>query len=389
MKKLLLAIFLFLTTINLQAQGIEFFKGSWDEALQMAKQQDKLIFIDAFTQWCGPCKRMARQTFPDPEVGKVFNENFINMQMDMEHGPGVEFRKKYPVNAFPTLFFIDGDGKVVRKAKGARRPKDLITLAKQVFKAIDKSEQYEKKYQEGNRSPQLVFKYVKALKKVGKPIGKVVNEYLRSQKDLSTEDNLKFISMATISADSKAFDEFIKHKAGIEKIEGVQNVKDKIKSACEITLSRAIEYNTPDLLTSVKKIMKKHYPEKADAFGYIADMRFYKKNKDAKKYLKAAKNYAKKIAKSNAVELDKVANNLLAAFPKNAKVLKCAEKYAKKAATNGGQAKYFLTYAHILLKSNKKAEAKIAAKKALEIAKKDNKRMVRSIEQFIQQIDKD
>ena len=81
-----------ITTVSAIGQGIEFFHGTWEEALLKAKTEDKLIFVDAFTTWCGPCKNMAANTFPDPAVGELFNKYFISMKIDMEKEMGLEFR---------------------------------------------------------------------------------------------------------------------------------------------------------------------------------------------------------------------------------------------------------------------------------------------------------
>src|SRR6187402_2000880 len=126
-------ITLWLVSGNLRAQGIEFFHGTWEEALMKAKTEDKIIFVDAFTTWCGPCKRMAASTFPDVEVGKLFNQNFLSMKIDMEKEMGLEFKKKFPVSAYPTLFFIDSDQEVVQKAVGAKGPADLIALGESII----------------------------------------------------------------------------------------------------------------------------------------------------------------------------------------------------------------------------------------------------------------
>ena len=73
MKNLLYTVLLsFIVLPAVQAQGIEFFHGTWAEALEKAKTEEKIIFVDAFASWCGPCKRMASQTFPDPEAGNYF-----------------------------------------------------------------------------------------------------------------------------------------------------------------------------------------------------------------------------------------------------------------------------------------------------------------------------
>ncbi|MDO8970421.1 MAG: thioredoxin family protein, partial [Saprospiraceae bacterium] len=72
-------LFFLVFTQMASAQGIEFFSGTWPEALEKAKKEELLIFVDAYASWCGPCKRMAAQTFPDPKAGEFFNANFLNL----------------------------------------------------------------------------------------------------------------------------------------------------------------------------------------------------------------------------------------------------------------------------------------------------------------------
>ena len=81
MKNLLICCsFLLLTSMTAFAQdgGIQFAEGSWEEVLRQAAEQNKLIFVDVYTDWCGPCKMMSRNVFPASEVGAFFNEHFIN-----------------------------------------------------------------------------------------------------------------------------------------------------------------------------------------------------------------------------------------------------------------------------------------------------------------------
>ena len=179
-KPVLLALFGVLFT-QAFGQGIEFFHGTWQEGLQKAKEQDRIIFVDAFAKWCGPCKRMAATTFMDPTVGEFYNANFINMKLDMEEELGLEFRKLYPVSSFPTLFFIDADGEVVQKVVGARDPAGFIELGESVLAKYDKSTKYVEAYEAGDRSYELVYNYVAALNKAGKPSVKISNDYLSLQ----------------------------------------------------------------------------------------------------------------------------------------------------------------------------------------------------------------
>ena len=73
-------------------KGIEFFHGTLAEAKELASQEGKLIFIDAFTTWCGPCKRMSAQVFTQEEVGEFYNQTFVNLKLDMEKGEGKDFQ---------------------------------------------------------------------------------------------------------------------------------------------------------------------------------------------------------------------------------------------------------------------------------------------------------
>jgi thiol:disulfide interchange protein len=118
---------------SIESSGIQFFTGSWEEALALAEAEGKLIFMDAYAKWCGPCKIMSRNVFTDAKAGDFFNENFINVKMDMERGEGPALAKKYRVRAYPTLFFIDHTGKVVNAELGYHKVSELIRLGKTVL----------------------------------------------------------------------------------------------------------------------------------------------------------------------------------------------------------------------------------------------------------------
>lgn len=111
------------------AQGIHFEQGTYAQALAKAKGSGKLLFVDAFTTWCGPCKWMAANAFKDPKVGAYFNEHFVSFTYDMEKGDGPQFAQKYGITAYPTLFFLAGDGSVVLKEVGAQDAQGLLDIA--------------------------------------------------------------------------------------------------------------------------------------------------------------------------------------------------------------------------------------------------------------------
>lgn len=113
-------------------EGIEFSHITFKEAKEIAKKENKLIFIDCYASWCGPCKRMAATSFKDANVGEIYNNNFINLKIDMEKDPeGPELARLFRIQAYPTLVFVDGNGKVKQKEIGMLSATQLIALAKQ------------------------------------------------------------------------------------------------------------------------------------------------------------------------------------------------------------------------------------------------------------------
>lgn len=122
------------TTANKTAysvsSGIRFNHMTVDKALSQAKSSGKLIFIDVYTTWCGPCKEMARTTFESDEVGKVFNKRFINLKIDAENDEdGEKVSRTYGVTGYPTLLFIDADGRLVKKLVGKQSEEKLLSIA--------------------------------------------------------------------------------------------------------------------------------------------------------------------------------------------------------------------------------------------------------------------
>ena len=129
MMKYVLALLFVGVLGNLSAQ-ITFFQGSFDEALKRAKTEKKDVFIDFYTEWCGPCKVMAQKVFTVPEVGDYFNKHFVCCKLNAEAPEQAELVKKYGVEAFPTMLFVNVKGEVLRLVSGAKTPSALLREAK-------------------------------------------------------------------------------------------------------------------------------------------------------------------------------------------------------------------------------------------------------------------
>ena len=132
------------------AKGIKFFTGTFSQALDEARKQHKPVFVDFFTTWCGPCKRMAREVFTQDSVGAFFNEKFVCLQLDAEKKENVDIAKQYKVDAYPTLAFIGNDGKAISVNVGVMDAGALLEAARM---AVGETIGFEQLYEQYKKSP--------------------------------------------------------------------------------------------------------------------------------------------------------------------------------------------------------------------------------------------
>lgn len=114
-------------------EGVQFFEGSLSQAIELAqksKRGPKLIFVDCYTTWCGPCAVIANEVFPLKRVGDFLNQNFINLKIDMEKGDGVLIAQKYKIRAFPTFLILDQNGEEVNRVIGGGNADKFIEKIK-------------------------------------------------------------------------------------------------------------------------------------------------------------------------------------------------------------------------------------------------------------------
>ena len=123
MKKSLLFLVLLFAAFNVSAQ-VKFETGNFKSLVSQATKEDKLIFIDAFAEWCGPCKYMTSNIFPLKNVGDYLNKNFVNAKIDMEKGEGPAIARKFNVRSYPTFLILDSKGKEVARIVGSSRSGD-------------------------------------------------------------------------------------------------------------------------------------------------------------------------------------------------------------------------------------------------------------------------
>lgn len=280
-------------------EGITFFKGDFEAAKKQAAKEHKLIFLDAYTTWCGPCKRMARTTFKDKAVGEFYNSNFINLKVDMEKGEGPKLARKFSVNAYPTLLFIDADGTLVHVERGARNAKDFNTLGLKVLKKNDKSDAYAKQYEAGDRSTDFLSAYIYSLKRAQKDYNKLLNAYINAAAQPLDTNNLQLLFDCMTEADSKTFSLLTEYTKALRGIYSKEDFETKIKLVCDNTVYKSIEYKTPDLLEVAQKQFKRMLPKQAKSYKVSSQLLYAKNTGNLAQVIKYGKKSLKKYFPSN------------------------------------------------------------------------------------------
>ncbi|MGL5683270.1 MAG: thioredoxin family protein [Marinifilaceae bacterium] len=167
MRKLIVLLCLLSTAFiaNAQEQGIAFEKDlTWSKVVKKAKKEKKLIFIDCYTSWCGPCKTLAKDVFTQKEVGDYFNENFINAKYDCDKGEGVELKKKFKVPAYPTLVFYNPmTDQVEHQCVGAGKADWLVENGKVANDRENNLAGLTKRYEAGSLGATELSAYLKVL----------------------------------------------------------------------------------------------------------------------------------------------------------------------------------------------------------------------------------
>lgn len=312
MKKLILMLLLIPSLLFAQSEGVKFEHGlNWNQIKEKAAKENKFIFVDCFTTWCGPCKYMASTIFPQAKVGDFFNAKFINAKIQMDktkddseeikswYAEADRFAKDYTVRAYPTFLIFDSKGNLVHRIVGGGEADAFIAKAQ---KALDPNTQYETLLAKFNADPQnaTIAKAMAAAAKdaydketQAKAEGIVLSTLSTDQ--IFTKDNVELLLSSASIKDSKAFnlikDNPAKFDAVSEKVKAndflsklligeAVNTKIQAKEAVDFAaIEKELAQKYPTINTEKASLemqpryfaYTKNFPELRDSFNkYIA-----------------------------------------------------------------------------------------------------------------------
>ncbi|HET6254437.1 MAG TPA: thioredoxin family protein [Puia sp.] len=361
---------------------------SWTAIRAKAKAENKYIFMDCFTTWCGPCRYMSANIFPQKESGDYMNDKFISVKVQLDttagdadnirswYQDGHDIAEKYGVRAYPTYLIFTPDGRIIHRMVGSRLTADVFV--KDVSESFDSSKQYYTlldRYKNGRRDTAFLHMVAMACLNAydlagGKP---VADAWLATQSDLFSRDALYLQDVFTKKSTDKYFSTFTDHPADVDKILGPNVAETKVRNIflSEVPSRRPGDNRPPDWAAIHKKIAAK-LPAEADEMTARIKVNYYMTRKDWPDFEKAMVAYMK--AYDNKMS-DNELNSVAWSVFQNCPDMTCVSDVLdwSKRLKDNHTAAFVDTYANILYKLGKKDDAIALETKAISMASDPDK----------------
>lgn len=215
MKKILSLLAIVMLGISAMAQT-NFRHISFEEAKAAAKAENKLVFVDFYTSWCGPCKNMANNVFPQVELGNFMNSKFVCVKYDAEKEE-LELVKNSMIEAYPTFVVFNADGIEVGRKVGGSSAEAFMADMERLSNPELTPEKIRASYDAGNRNATLIKAYASLLQEEAgnsrkahaekmQQIETIVNEYyngLTDDQKLKAENLFIYAEYCESTADAK------------------------------------------------------------------------------------------------------------------------------------------------------------------------------------------
>lgn len=336
------------------------------DARQKARTENKFVFLDAYTSWCGPCKMMSSRVFPDSALGVFFNERFISLKIDMEKGEGPSLALGYNVEYYPTLLFLDADGKVLHKAVGFHNAEELQKLARTAIDPAGNLMALEARYRAGERNAELLRALTIAKSAAYDPAaGQLANDYLKTQTNPGSVENMDFIMRYVDDPFSEGFRFLQNNRAAFERKYTAQDVKQKMDLVFDDYLQRHPRLQ----LGEVQRLYGAVYPEQGERLASNYRLTYYRQREDMKNFALSAIDHYTRFPSDDADEL----NEMAYLFVQNVtdpdmlrKAVEWSEKSVALQESNYNQD----TLARLYWQTGRKKQAAAAARRSIELAKK-------------------
>lgn len=359
---------------NAKAQGVEFMH-DLDKALEKAKAEDKMVFVDFYTSWCGPCKQLSKNVFTTEQAGTFFNTNFINCKVQCDDkGVGVELGKKYEIMAYPTLMFLNKKGEIVHSTAGAPDINGLIDLAKIALDPEKNLLSITKMWDAGNRKLKFVNEYFSALNeaylktKAKKDFETYFNSL--SDKDKISKNMYALIKVNAAIPHTPIFTFLEEHKTKFSAVVDAPELDKLISDTYLWNLQQAAFYGTKDeYKASLSQLKAKgfDYYDEFEMFCNIYTLKDSLNHYDIKQYQKDGTQFLNKYGANNdsyTLSLTSLLGNLTGRYNEGADGIKWMETLLKRKHNTD----YLNTYFYILSRNRQFDKAVVVGNEMRQVA---------------------
>lgn len=359
-----------LSSVRLYAQSINFISGDVHSAREKAKVSKKLIFVDAYTSWCGPCKWMAKNVFTNPEVAAIYNEKFVCLKLDMEKGEGAEFAQKYDVNSYPTFLFLDAEGNRIHQTCGKKDASAFIKDGKDALVPETQLITFQKRYDKGGDMDLNFLKtYAGMLSNAGINAAQIIDLLVshNSATDLLNKDDFYLLSEYA-ELGNKPFEFIQQYREKYEVIIGKLDYIQFIQSVFLAEAVRAAKSKAPDQFDKAKELVQKYELENNGELLAHMDWKYAQIEKS--NLFQAAQTYIESYKMEDAAEL----NNAAWAIYENSNEMGQVEIAADWSLKSVKLDRNFAntdTYAHLLSRLGREDEAMSMARVSIDLGKKE------------------
>jgi len=404
MKKMLIILFLSPLFLFAQEVGIHFEHNTdWQKVKEKAKAEDKFIFVDCYTTWCGPCIWMADNVFPQEEVGRFFNKNFVNLKIQMDVTPkddedvkawydmAKQFTSEYQLRGFPTFLIFNADGELVHRVSGGLEADSFI---EQVGKSLNPETQYVallKAFEKNPNDEKIVKNMANAAFSAYEleVANRATAAYLKlaSAEDIISKDNINLILYNVNSTTAPMYSLVRDNMALLDKVLREANnsttANDILASVLitEIVNPQIIESKPmdPDFEAIRKSVEKDHPYVKLNEAIEQSKIQYYMDMKNWPAFKDAVNNYV--ASKDNAV-FPELLNHYAYLIFKNCDdpgCLSAALTWSKLSLGKGEIAMFLVTYANLLYKSGDTENAISWQEKAIKVASTSDKEKLQNV----------
>ncbi|SDQ70059.1 Thioredoxin-like [Chryseobacterium soldanellicola] len=378
MKKIILGLFLFTSIITFAQEAIQFQDIPFKDLIAKAKKENKIVFIDAYASWCGPCKMMERNIFTKKTVGDYYNSNFVNARFDMEKGEGREIAAKYGVRSYPTYLFLNGDGELVSQNFGYMDESPFIAMAQDVNSPNNKKGSLKERFAKGEKDPEFLINIMKLNSTSDFDFAKKASErYFENKKNTEelSKDDVGLLLYFVKSSEDPNYKVFTSRKAEIIKFLPEETYKEFNN---QMLLGKIVEQSIDD---KNKRINDEYFMKTAEPLvgKYDAQVKlnqtkltYYEQNANFPEYEKAALDYYKNSDAFEPNELLKAAW-IFSDHVKNQASLKKAVEWAEKSVMRGDTSENTYILAKLYSLTGNKDQAKSYAEISKNLAKQAGK----------------